>query len=73
VKSTMTAISVTFAIVFMVSFPYHAPNLKKKPRTGGAGLLGFHWGEPGDEEGTHHCPTHSTECRSRWGNFSSQT
>ena len=48
VKSTTTAISATFAIVFMVSFPYHAPTSKEEaPHGGAAGLLGFHWGEPG--------------------------
>jgi hypothetical protein len=44
----------------------------RSPARGGAGLLGFHWGEPGDGEGTHHCRTHTTECRPRWVNFSSQ-
>ena len=45
VKSTMTATTATLAIVFMAS-PYIARRrLKKKPRTGGAGLLRFLWGE----------------------------
>ena len=44
-KGTTTAISATFAIVFIVSFPYHAPTSKEEaPHGGAAGLLGFHWG-----------------------------
>ncbi len=49
VKSTTTAISATFAIVFIVSFPYHAPTA---PHGGAAGLLGFHWGESLGSVGT---------------------
>ena len=45
-KSTMTAISATFATVFMVSSFYRAPTTKEEaPHGGGAGLLGSIGGE----------------------------
>ena len=34
-KSTTTAISATFAIVFIVSFPYQAPTSKEEAPHGG--------------------------------------
>ena len=43
-KSTMTAISATFATVFMVSSFYRAPTPKEEAPHGGSGASGFHWG-----------------------------
>jgi len=47
VKSTMTAISATFATVFMVSSFYRAPTPKEEAPHGGSGASGFHWGGTG--------------------------
>ena len=45
----------------------------KKPRMGGAGLLGFHYG--GNLQwvgGTHHYQKHNTQWHPGWVNFSSR-